>query len=348
MSGPLYIPVLPTRPHAADAYRRLRPAIQNAVAPIWNLPPRPGLPRDALAAAVSRDLALVTKSQRYRPAWLDAPFADESEIPILTELLPLASSLGPLRPVTGPGRSEAQQVGALTSARMSGDGLGIRVQVPGEWEGDLTDAVRDLLRRVDPAVPVDLLLDLAAVCAGRRDAGKEALHALDFLVPLVPWRKVAVLGGGFPHVTRDLLEEGLGEEPRADWQVWNEISESGRAYLSMLTYGDYGIQPAAALARTPRSGNGGPPWGVIRYTTDRFFILGKMLTRGAERTAHNRAVTRQVLEHPRFRGPSAGSAEAWLRDCAYGLGSNGTGNSSTWLWVGNAQHMTYVVNSLRA
>ncbi|MFJ1892494.1 hypothetical protein [Streptomyces sp. NPDC088170] len=45
---------------------------------------------------------------------------------------------------------------------------------------------------------------------------------------------------------------------------------------------------------------------------------------------------------------AAGGGEAWLRDCAYGQGPSGTGNAAVWLRVGNVQHMSYVVRSLRA
>lgn len=122
MSEPLYVPVLPTRPHAAAAYRGLRPDTQNAVMPLWSLPPRPGLSRTDLAVAVRKDLTLVVQAQRYQQAWLDAPFAVESEVGALAGLLREASARGPLRPVTGPGRAPGQQAAALAIARAAGYG----------------------------------------------------------------------------------------------------------------------------------------------------------------------------------------------------------------------------------
>ncbi|MFF5444242.1 beta family protein [Streptomyces sp. NPDC012888] len=343
MTGLLYVPVLPTRPHAVDAYSRLRPEAQNASAPVWNLPPRPGLAPAELAAQVRKDLAAVSRVQRYRPAWLDAPFAGEDETSVLAELMPEASAFALLRPVTGPGRPEAQQAVALATARTAGDGLGVRVQVPGEWDGRTSGEVRHILERSDPAVRVDLLLDLGAVRADRPDAGKEALRALDSLVPLAPWRTVAVLSGGFPLVTADDLDGGMCEVPRAEGHVWQEIAAGARAYRGMLSYGDYGIQPAEAIGLPPRSGGGGPSWGLLRYTLDGAFVIGRMLASGHDRDAHNRAIARELLAHPGFRGPAASSGESWLRDCAHGIGRGGTGNFGTWLWVGNVQHMTYAV-----
>ncbi|WP_330333142.1 beta family protein [Streptomyces sp. NBC_00536] len=346
MSGLLYVPVLPTRPHAAAAYSRLRPDVQSALAPVWNLPPRPGLPPAELAAKVRRDVATVSKAHRYSPAWLDAPFAGAEDVSVLTKLIPEASAFGLLRPVTGPGRPEALQAVAMEAARRAGDGLGIRVCVPGEWDGRTVDDVRHLLERADPLVRVDLLLDLGAVKEGRPDAGKEALRALDALVPLAPWRTVAVLNGGFPEVTTDMLDQGLREFPRADRQVWHEIGDSGRAYRGLLTYGDYGVQSPTAISRPPGSGGGGPSWGFLRYTLDGAFVLGRMLATGDGKTAHNRATAREFLAHPGFRGPAFSSGEGWLSDCAQALGRGGTGNFGTWLWVGNVQHMTYAVRYL--
>ncbi|WP_455569842.1 beta family protein [Streptomyces roseus] len=291
------------------------------------------------------DLAAVSRVQRYRPAWLDAPFAGTEELPVLAKLLPEAGSFGPLRPVTGPGRPEAQQAVALETARAAGDGLGVRVRVLGEWDSRTSDDVRHLLQRSDPVVRVDLLLDLGAVRADRPDAGKEALRALDSLVPLAPWRTAAVLGGGFPHVSADMLDHGLCEVPRTDWRIWHEIGVSGRSYRELLSYRDYGIQPAEAISRAPRSG-GGPSWGFLRYTLDGSFVLGRMLASGNTRTARNRAIAHEYLAHPGFRGAAASGGESWLRDCAQGLGRGGTGNFSTWLRVGNLQHMTYAVRQL--
>ncbi|WUX48167.1 beta family protein [Streptomyces sp. NBC_01435] len=70
--------------------------------------------------------------------------------------------------------------------------------------------------------------------------------------------------------------------------------------------------------------------------------------RGEDRNTVNRAAARQLVEMSDFRGAVAGAREAWLRDRAYGQGPCGTGNAAVWLRVGNVQHMSYVVRSLRA
>ncbi|WP_159024565.1 beta family protein [Streptomyces scabiei] len=139
-------------------------------------------------------------AHRRHPGWIDAPFAEAAQIPALAVILAEYSALSRLlRPVTGPERSEAQQTAAVETARRCGCGVGVRVRMPGEWDGATVDAVGGLLARLDREVPVDLLLDVGTVLPGRPDAGKEALRALDALVALADnWRTVAVLGGAFP------------------------------------------------------------------------------------------------------------------------------------------------------
>ncbi|MGY1439706.1 beta family protein [Streptomyces reniochalinae] len=349
MSGPLYVPVLPARPHAVAAYRRLRPDVRAALMPLWNLPPLPAVGSARLEAAVRKFVAPVSGVHRHHDGWIDAPFAEDAQISGLADALSAYSELGRLRPVTGPERTEAQQTAAVEVARRCGCGVGVRVRVATEWDGGTAEAVRMLLARACSTVPVDLMLDMSSVLGDRPGAGKEALRALDALFALAPWRTAAVLGGGFPRVTGDMLEQGLREEPRTDWHMWSEIRASGRTYLPSLGYGDYGVQPVGALAQVPQPDRkGGPPWGFLRYTTGNAFLLCKVLTRGTERIAVNRRAARQILGLPEFREATGGAGEHWLRACADGPATSGrgTGGPTEWLWVGNVQHMTYVVRCL--
>ncbi|MFF7378323.1 beta family protein [Streptomyces massasporeus] len=348
MSGPLYVPVLPTRPHAAGACRRLWPDVQAAIRPLWNLPPLPGAAPETLSTLVGKYVGPVSSVSRHG-GWIDAPFSEDAQTAAVTESLSVYCELGRLRPVTGPERTETQQTSVVETARRCLRGLGVRIRVTGEWDGHLEEGVRGLLARTGPEVPVDLLLDMGAVLDGRPDAGKEALRALDALMPLAVWRSATLLGAGFPRVTADMLEEGSCEESRAEWRMWHQVRATGSAYAPLLGYGDYGVQPASALAQAAAPGRqDGPPWGVLRYTTDGSYLLFKTLTRGPDRIAVNRSAARRIIELPEFRGARAGQGEEWLSDCANGplSTSEGVGGPTEWVRAGNLQHMTYVVRSL--
>jgi hypothetical protein len=344
----LYVPVLRARQHAAAAYRWLPSADQRCIAPLWNLPPRPGTTASALAAEFRKDLGSVGAVHRYGTGWIDAPFADETQVAVLADLVDEYCVHGRLQPVTGPDRSAFQQATSLETAARSGRSLGIRVRVAGEWDTGMAEAVRSLVARADPGVRVDLLLDMGAVLVSRPDAGKEALRALDALYPLAPWREVCVLSGGFPRVTAGMLEQGLREEPRRDWAMWHDLMQSRRPYVPVLRFGDYGTQSADAITKPPSAQKGGPDWGFLRYTTERTFVMSKILHKGRERSdklSFNRAAARRIVDLTSFRGPKAGAAETWLRDLA--RGSEKTGTFETWLTVGDAQHMAYVAHTLR-
>ncbi|MDT0442865.1 beta family protein [Streptomyces johnsoniae] len=351
MAEPLYVPVLPVREHARLAYQDVRSGVQAAMAPLWNVPPCSDLPPAELVTTPwKKQLDRMWGSCHDHPGWVDAPFAEKAHIPALSEIFAKdADFLAPPCPVTGPERSEAQKAAALETARHHGGGLGLRVCVPGEWDSRAAEAAQRLLVHVEREMPVDLLLDLGSVLPGRPDASKEALRALDALWPLADWRVAAVLGGGCPRLADDDVPRfgQLHEEPRSDWGMWHEMQMSGRDYLAELVYGDYGVQPVSSLAN--ESDGGRPPWGVLAYTTDDWFVLCKVSNLEPDRVAGIRAAARLLRDLPEFRGAAASTGETWLHNCAGGpvTVGKGAGQPQHWLRAGNTQHMTHVVRSLQ-
>ncbi|MFE6779472.1 beta family protein [Streptomyces sp. NPDC057702] len=346
MSVSPYVPVLPTRPHAVAAFRDLPRDAHRHITPLWTLPPRVGVPPEPLARYVAKDAERAASAQSRTPAWLDAPFADAAEAAVLADTLNPEWWEGRLlRPVTGPGRPAAQQSLALAVVRQHGLPLALRVRLPGEWNDRAALAaaeVAELLGRVPADHPVHLVLDLGTVLPDRPDAGKEALRALDALLPLAPWRAVTVVAGGFPEPPDDFREGTPYEAPRTDWEIWHEMRHAGRPALAGLGYGDYGIHPATYVTRPPASG-GGPSWGVLRYTTDRSYHLARVPF-GKRYDDANRAAVKSLTGLTDFRGAAASAGERWL--CARARGAESPGNHSTWNRAGNIQHMAFVATSL--
>ncbi|MEV0488682.1 beta family protein [Streptomyces atratus] len=342
MSGALYVPVLSASKHAADAYRALEPQIRTRVTPLWTLHPHPGMQPKHLADRLDRETKHVTAAQGYGSAWLDAPHADADEAAVLTEVLaPEWWDHRNLRPVTGPGRPGAQQALALAVARRLNSGMGVRVPLPGEWHDRMALDVRALLDHLPAGTFADLLLDLGTVLPFRPDAAKEALRALDSLIPLTRWRALVVLAGGFPEPPDDLWQGSVHEELRSDWEAWHEIHHSGRSYLPHLRYGDYGIHPASYLSQPV--GVGGGRWGLLRYTTARSFHLVK-IPFGKRYDMPNRAAARLLTSLSDFRGRTASVGEQWLWRRAEG--DETVGNHAIWAEKGNVQHMAFVVSCL--
>lgn len=199
MPGPLYVPVLPVRAHAASAFGKLDAQTADRTAPLWTLPVIGG-GAGRPAESVQKALRSAVRVQQHRVAWLDAPFTSLDDDPY-AELLRHHWSDTPLLPVADPARPRSHQALAAECAAEAGGGLGVRIRVPGAFRDELAAHTEALLAYVGAGVPVDLLLDLQAVLPARPDAAKEAMRALDELVPLAAWRTVALLSGGFPDET---------------------------------------------------------------------------------------------------------------------------------------------------
>lgn len=348
----LYVPVLPVKPHAARAFASLLPVDRRSAAPLWTLPPQEEGTLRELPESALKDVA---RSQRFsRGAWLDLPFAWDVTEPVAARLKALWT-VGSLVPVTAPERTPRLRELALASARSSlGSGrIGVRIGMPGRWDETRLDDVGKMIAEIerttgsgDDPTRMDLLLDLGTVLDDRADAGKEALLALDALVPLAPWRCVAVLSGASAkRPISDLPPGGIDYGSRHDWTLWHDIRNAAREYSGRVLYGDYGALPAGDVAMKPRkSGSGGAPWGAIRYTTDSEFLYTKCLTGGDGHHESIRAAARQILAGPAYRGRDDGWSHTWLEGCANGTG--GVGNAETWNRVSNHQHFTYVIRAL--
>ncbi|MER8230947.1 hypothetical protein [Streptomyces sp. NPDC094049] len=356
---PLYVPALPARPSALDAYDLLPTRARACVTPLWTVPPpgggsrargargrhprpaprphpdlnpgsdrhpapRPGRVDDHLRATLERIEAV----QRGRPAWVDAFHTEGGTGLPAGDLLRYGRPGSPLRPVTGVERPARQQTATAETALGNGDGLGVRVPLTAPPGEALRDATRRLLRRVAFAhCPVDLLLDLRSVLDEHHPAEKWALRALDLLVPLHPWRTVVLLAGSFPHAYPGAYGAPLAEAHRFDWDLWHMVVDGPERPAVPVVYGDYGADHAGSADRPPRA-DGGAPWGTVRYTMERTFVLARVPTRGPDHADAVRASAREIVCAEGFRGGQFSRGERWLLACASGARGGNDGRES--------------------
>ncbi|MDI3403601.1 beta family protein [Streptomyces cavernicola] len=364
---PLYVPALPARRSALRAYAGLASHVRAGTAPLWTIPPRagpvrpvghgaePGHDRDlrALAGHVRAAADAILRAQRALPGWVDACHVEDEPGPVDAVLRDLLAA-GRLRPVTGTERAERQQYAAAEAARASGDGLGIRVLLPVLPDEREAESVRELIGRIrgtagPHAIPLDLLLDLGAVTDEHHRADKWVVRALELLAGLHPWRTVALIAGAVPREVSDVPVGGLTEPHRFDWDVLHMVLHATEAEAPLLTYGDYGAQDIGG-ADQPAERGGGPAWGLLRYTTERTFLLAKAPTGGGpDRAERIRSLARQLVESADmdFRGPHFSAGDRWLDACARESGSEGTGTPGRWIEAGHSQHMTFVTRQLK-
>ncbi|MFI6942039.1 hypothetical protein ACIBI4_22435 [Streptomyces sp. NPDC050418] len=360
-SLPIYVPALPARRSALSAYERLKPWTRAVSTPLWTMPPRTGPERligrrpttlhdrdcDALAAHIRRTTVAIMHAQQAYPAWVDAFHVEDEPGPVTVGLwnhLPPS----PLRPVTGIERPGWQQAATMEVAQASGNGLGIRLLLSELPDERSSEAVTELIERVRAvAEPLDLLIDLGAVTDEHHQADKWALRACDLFGSLHHWRTLVVVAGSVPRVLAHLDEGAMTEPHRFDWDIRHMLLHAGAPMAPPLVYGDYGAQHTRGADQPTQRRGGGPPWGLLRYTTERTFLLAKASTEGERRAAGIRTLARRIVGMQEYRGAEFSDGDRWLSHCARGTGREGTGSAEAWIQVGHNQHMAYVTHQLR-
>ncbi|WP_328742782.1 beta family protein [Streptomyces caniferus] len=361
MAEPLYVPVLPTRRDAWNAYAHLELGVRQRIAPLWTVVPRvgperprgtplapdPDNDREGLHHWLTLRLDHVINVMAGLTGWVDTAHVEsllDASAPSLWRLTTGSS----LRLVTGPERDPALQRYAADLAFLSGRGLGIRVLLDDAPDEPLSTRLLTLIDRLRlPPSRLDLLLDAGSAEDGD-DTGKRALAALGLLAALVPWRTVVLTSGAFPRAPRHLDAQPAQVLRRHDWHLRRSVREARPDALNSVVYGDYSVEHvcSANIASVQRPG---PPWGLLRYTTPDSFLIARAPTRGRDRASRVRAMARWITENDAFRDAGAISAcvgEGWLHACAYGDGRDGSGNAETWIRVGHTQHMNFIVQQL--
>ncbi|MFJ5608262.1 hypothetical protein ACIQCJ_02550 [Streptomyces sp. NPDC093221] len=360
MVDPVYVPFLPVRRDAWRAYGGLDADVRRLIAPLWTVVPRIGPERlrgdrrvadpDDDPTALDRWLAgrvdAFLKETPWAVGWVDAVHVERLVEASAIGLARLATE-GGLCLVTGPERNPILQRYTADLAFSTGRGLGIRILLDEPWAMDeeaRSTGLLDLVGRVClPPSQLDLLLDLGPVMDAA-DASKTALAALDLLGGLLPWRRVVLAAGGFPRQLGPIAGNLPIVIPRHDRKIAHLVHASRPDFPGHLLYGDYSTEHALS-ANIPSADRFGPAWGLLRYTAPETFLVAPVPTRGPYRADRVRAGARQVAQAEAFRS-GASDGERWLDACAYGDGSNGTGNAETWIRVGHSQHLSFVAAQL--
>ncbi|MFI1097361.1 hypothetical protein [Streptomyces sp. NPDC020917] len=354
---PVYVPLLPMRRAAWQAYERLDARLRGRVAPLWSVVPRTGPERvrgDRPAADPDEDPAALApwfigrvdaflEASSGATGWVDTAHVERLVDASAIGLWHLATR-SRLRLVTGPERDHNLQRYAADLSFLTGRGLGIRILLDEPPEEPRSAELLDLVDRVClPPSQLDLLLDLGPV-ADTADASKTALAAVDLLGGLLPWRTVVLAAGAFPRAVEHRESPLPLVVPRHDWHMHRLVRASRPGFPRPLLYGDYSAEHALR-ANIPSIQRPGPPWALMRYSAPDAFLVAPAPTRGAHRADRVRATARKITEAEAFR-PGASQGERWLVDCATGDGSAGTGNAETWIRVGHIQHMSFVIEQL--
>lgn len=167
-----------------------------------------------------------------------------------------------------------------------------------------------------------------------------AYSAISSLAGPDEWLSYSIVGGSMP-ASLPPAEQSPKLLPRLEWEIWREVVTNLPRSYRLPCFGDYGVSSYDVTELNPRlitvSAN-------IRYTgADGYWIFkGRSLSRFS--FEQFRSLSRQLVEHSAYSGPSFSWGDEYIHQCANGL--VGTGNTTTWRRVGTNHHITLVARQV--
>lgn len=201
----------------------------------------------------------------------------------------------------------------------------------------------------------DLILDLKAPNFSEVENFADAiLENLKLIPGYTSWRSLTICGTAFPENLAGIKSPG-GRISRDEWRLFKvlaqRIPKSGR----MPNFGDYAISNPVSVEGDMRLIT---PSASIRYTIDDAWHIVKGSRVRPSREDKKKKIPfdgygqfknlcqKITSDKTVFSGIQFSPGDEYIRDCS--TGKRGTGNLSTWRWVGNNHHITKVVTDLRA
>lgn len=154
------------------------------------------------------------------------------------------------------------------------------------------------------------------------------------------WLSYSIVGGSMPP-SLPPAEQSPKLLPRLEWEIWRQVVQNLPASARLPCFGDYGVSSYDVTELNPRmitvSAN-------IRYTgVEGYWIFkGRSLRRFS--FEQFRDLSRQVIGHTAYSGPSFSWGDEYIEQCAEG--KVGTGNTTTWRRVGTNHHVTLVARQV--
>lgn len=245
-------------------------------------------------------------------------------------------------PVTGIDRDTDYNTACRDVNAALGEGIAVRLE-----SGEMTaaSAIQGLVAALaTPHNNLDLILDLEYLSSSSTALASSLLPlALTSVIGLGAWRTVTLLGGSFPQDLSS-VSQGITSLSRREWELWRQLIATPNL-PRFPSFGDYTIQHPipAELPPFPRTS------ASIRYTSNDEWLVFKgrgLHTPGAGGYGQYRTLSDACRNDARYHGVGFSEGDRFIDDCASGQG--GTGNPTTWRFVGANQHMAFVARQAAA
>jgi hypothetical protein len=189
---------------------------------------------------------------------------------------------------------------------------------------------------------VDLILDFKDILPNQEStiylAVKEGIESLP---KIEEWRTFVLAASSFPKDLSEFGRDTVSRTPRIEWLVWQQLFKNRSQFKRLPIFGDYSISHPEMVEVDPRimtmSAN-------MRYTSDEEWIIIKGQGVKIKGYGQFTDLCKELLKMPEYKGKTFSKGDEYVSDC--GSGKEGSGNATTWRWIGLTHHLTFVVDQL--
>lgn len=156
------------------------------------------------------------------------------------------------------------------------------------------------------------------------------------------WRSLTLLGASLPSTLAG-VPRGTTVLPRQEWRLYRLLRGlPSMANTRLPDFGDYGIGHPGVIQEDLRLLK---PSAAIRYTIDDGWLIARgtsVRVPGGFRQFPR--LSEQIVKSRYYAGPDYSAGDRKIADCASGNG--GTGNLTTWRFVGTSHHLEKLARDL--
>jgi Beta protein len=351
-----YVVAIQNKKGELDALSRASDATWQQMTPLVHLVgPLTKRSTPFLASTVSNWLKRVRDAVGSRPVYLDVlrldpgfPVVHERNgviQPVLSEIYAAARRRGVrFVPVAWAAESSNKHLEMVAAAAAEdGHGVALRyrmLQVVLPADTTRRQMLTEHLSRLGVAASsTDLLIDFGYLSQDEEYDPTALAQSIAEVEKVGAWRSVVLLATTMPRMLGCIEEGTVGELPRQEWELWNEVVKS--KLPRKPAFGDYAIQH-------PRPPEGGGPGmrANVRYTARETTLIarghGPVLQEGVEQY---RDLCQQLVARDEYAGRRYSWGDEVIDDCAKGVIP--PGSQSLWRGVGTSHHIRLVTEQLR-
>ena len=245
-------------------------------------------------------------------------------------------------PVTAPARDAQYQLAVMQTVAKDTRGLCIRVSIEDAAEPGLKNSISTLLGKTVSVKDCDLILDLGAPNFLPLDGFATLIGTIIRQLPeLNAWRSFTLIGTSFPANMGE-IQSAQETLPRNEWLLYKLLVPIlAKTKTRVPAYGDYAINHPQVIQKDMRLLR---PSGTIRYAVDDAWVIFKGPNVRDNGYGQYVGHCKKVIASPFYPGSSFSEGDKYIFNCANG--SAGTGNLSTWRWVGTNRHLEKVARDV--